>query len=87
MTDSFRPPPVSPALVARARVDHATAQELSAGRSLFAGRCLNCHTLPRTTAYSREQWTDLVSRMAARANLTPAEQRSVLAYLRAAATH
>ena len=84
--DSFTPPQVSPALIARAQPDHATAQQLSQGRNLFTRRCLECHTLPVVTDHSRDEWPHLVSRMAPRADLTADEERSVVAYLRAA-TH
>ena len=83
--NSFLPPPVSPILIARAQSDHVTAQRLSEGRVLFTHRCLECHTLPVITKYSRDEWPHLVSRMAPRADLTPAEEQSVLAYVRAAA--
>jgi mono/diheme cytochrome c family protein len=85
-TDHFAPPPVSSTLIARARCDHVTAQQVSQGRVLFLHRCLECHTLPVVTKYSRDEWPHLVSRMASRADLTPAEEQSIVAYLRAAAT-
>jgi mono/diheme cytochrome c family protein len=78
------PPEVSPVLIANARPDHASAQELAAGRNLFASRCLECHTLPRVTKYNREQWPHLVSRMSGRANLSASDQSAIIAYLRAA---
>jgi cytochrome c2 len=83
-TNSFAPPPVSPALIARAQHDHTTAQQLSAGRNLFLHRCLECHTLPVVTKYSPDEWPHLVSRMAPRADLSADEEQSIVAYLRAA---
>ncbi len=47
--DKFTPPPVSPALIANSRYDHADAPTLSHGRTLFVSRCLECHTLPPVT--------------------------------------
>jgi mono/diheme cytochrome c family protein len=83
--DRFAPPPVTQALVARASPDHATAPQLKTGRKIFASRCIDCHTLPVVSRYSRDQWPRLVSRMASRADLTADEEQSVIAYLRAAA--
>jgi hypothetical protein len=82
---NFAPPPaVSPALISNARSDHVDAGQLQNGRRLFVSRCLECHTLPPVTRYTREQWPHLVSRMAARANLSAADQKAITFYLRAA---
>jgi len=82
---NFAPPPaVSPALISNARSDHADAGQLQNGRRLFVSRCLECHTLPPVTRYTREQWPHLVSRMSGRANLSAGEQAAIVAYLRAA---
>jgi hypothetical protein len=82
---NFAPPPeVSPALISNARSDHVDAGQLQNGRRLFVSRCLECHTLPRVTKYTREQWPHLVSRMSGRANLSAGEQAAIVAYLRAA---
>ncbi len=82
--DFARPPVVSPSLIASARLDRLSAQELSMGREVFVSRCLECHTLPSVAKYSRNQWPHLVARMAGRANLTTFDQRAVTGYLRAA---
>ena len=84
-TDRFAPPPISPGLVKRAKIDHTSPQQVANGRTLFLHRCLECHTLPVVTKYSRAEWPHLVSRMSARADLTPDEEQSIIAYLRAAA--
>jgi cytochrome c1 len=82
---NFAPPPaVSPALIATARPDHVDAGQLQNGRRLFVSRCLECHTLPPVTRYTREQWPHLVSRMSGRADLSAGEQAAIVAYLRAA---
>ncbi len=83
-TSNFAPPRINADLVARARADRASAEQLSGGRALFVSRCLECHTLPAVTKYTREEWPRLVAEMSARANLNGTEQRSVIAYLRAA---
>ena len=82
---NFAPPPeVSPALISNARSDHVDAGQLQNGRRLFVSHCLECHTLPPVTRYTREQWPHLVSRMSGRANLSAGEQAAIVAYLRAA---
>jgi cytochrome c5 len=82
---NFAPPPeVSPALIANARPDHASAKDLATGRNLFVSRCLECHTLPSVTKHSPDEWPHLVSRMSGRANLSVGEQATIVAYLRAA---
>ena len=86
---SFAPPPeVSPALISNARADHVEAEQLQNGHRLFVSRCLECHTLPPVTKYSRDEWPYLVSRMSNRANLSGSDQSAIIAYLRAASlTH
>jgi len=78
------PPEVSPALISNARPDHVDAEQLQNGRRLFLSHCLECHTLPPVSKYSRNEWPHLVSRMSGRANLSPGEQAAIVAYLRAA---
>ena len=82
------PPEVSPALISNARFDHVDAEQLQTGHRLFVSRCLECHTLPPVTKYSRDEWPYLVSRMSNRANLSGSDQSAIIAYLRAASlTH
>ena len=78
------PPAITPALIANARPDHASAKELATGRNLFVSRCLECHTLPSVTKHSPNEWPHLVSRMSGRANLSASDQSAIIAYLRAA---
>jgi mono/diheme cytochrome c family protein len=85
--DKFTPPPVSPVLIANARPDHVDVAQLQNGRRVFLSHCLECHTLPPVTKYSRNEWPPLVSRMSARANLSAGEQAAVIAYLRAASAN
>jgi hypothetical protein len=86
---NFAPPPaITPALIANARPDHVDAEQLQNGHRLFVSRCLECHTLPPVTKYSRDEWPYLVSRMSNRANLSASDQSAIIAYLRAASiTH
>ena len=84
---NFAPPPaITPALIANARPDHASAKDLATGRNLFASRCLECHTLPSVTKHSPGEWAHLVSRMASRANLSASDQEAITVYLRAASS-
>jgi len=84
---NFAPPPaITPALIANARPDHASANDLATGRKLFVSRCLECHTLPSVTKHSPDEWPTLVSRMSGRANLSASDQCAIIAYLRAAST-
>jgi len=84
---NFAPPPaITPALIANARPDHASAKDLATGRNLFVSRCLECHTLPSVTKHSPDEWPTLVSRMSGRANLSASDQSAIIAYLRAAST-
>ena len=78
------PPEVSPTLISNARPDHVDAEQLQNGHRLFLSHCLECHTLPPVTKYSRNEWPHLVSRMSGRANLSADEQAAIVAYLRAA---
>ena len=78
------PPAITPAIIANARPDHASANELATGRKLFVSRCLECHTLPLVTKHSPDEWPHLVSRMSDRANLSASDQSAIIAYLRAA---
>ena len=78
------PPEVSPTLISNARPDHVDAEQLQNGHRLFLSHCLECHTLPPVTKYSRNEWPHLVSRMSGRADLSADEQAAIVAYLRAA---
>jgi hypothetical protein len=82
---NFAPPPaITPALIANARPDHASAKDLATGRNLFVSRCVECHTLPSVAKHSPGEWPHLVSRMADRANLSASDQEAITVYLRAA---
>lgn len=77
-------PPVVTSKMARTRsgqsVDLATLQN---GRTLFAHRCIECHTLPPVWHYRVEDWPPIVNSMAHRASLKPAEREAIIAYIRA----
>jgi hypothetical protein len=82
---SYYTPPVVTSNMARTRsgqrVDLATLQK---GRTLFAHRCLECHTLPPVWHYRVEDWSPIVNSMAHRASLKPAEREAIIVYILAA---
>lgn len=84
--DKFTPPPVSPALIAGGGHIHADGPTLQHGYAIFVSKCLDCHTLPPTTRYSKDEWPYLVNRMANRAGLSRSDEAALIAYLRAAST-
>ncbi|HWY40005.1 MAG TPA: cytochrome c [Chthoniobacterales bacterium] len=76
-------PPVTLAMTAtgsrvKGSVNSAT---LERGRTLFAHRCIECHTLPAMWKYSREDWPKIVNDMSHRASLKPAERDAIVAYI------
>ena len=75
-------PPVTPQMAAsshsKAGADLATLQR---GRTLFARRCIECHTLPPMWKYSREDWPQIVNDMSHRASLKPDEREAIIAYV------
>lgn len=75
-------PPVTDALSRGA--GGVPAEELKSGRKLLALRCTSCHSLEPIAKYTPDEWRENVRAMAARAGLSPAEERAVTAYLVAA---
>ena len=76
------PPVTSQMLAAPGRTEsHATIAKLREGRTLFAHRCIECHTLPPLWHYSSENWPGIVTRMSHRASLTDAQRDAVVAYI------
>jgi mono/diheme cytochrome c family protein len=57
------------------------ASQLDRGRTLFAHRCIECHTLPPMWKYSREDWPQIVNDMSHRASLKPEQRDAVVAYI------
>ncbi|MEN3368449.1 MAG: hypothetical protein V7609_592 [Verrucomicrobiota bacterium] len=70
---SFYAPPVTR--------DAANARTLTAGRSLFLNRCIQCHALPEVRQLSAPQLTAIVGKMSGRANLSAEQHDAVLKYL------
>jgi mono/diheme cytochrome c family protein len=78
-------PNVTPEMAAVTSGRPITMAQLQHGRVLFASRCIECHALPAVTSHSASEWPRLIGEMAGRANLKPADQQAVLAYVLAAA--
>ncbi|HEY4240609.1 MAG TPA: hypothetical protein VGM88_12395 [Kofleriaceae bacterium] len=72
------PPPVTATDAARTKVSLA---ELEAGRTLVIKRCGSCHGTPSPRAHTAHDWPHELDEMSARANLSPAERRSIEQYL------
>ena len=84
---TYLTPPVVTAQIAHARTgQHVDLTTLQKGRTLFAHRCLECHTLPPVWHYRVEDWPAIINSMAHRASLKPAERDAILAYILAVRT-
>ena len=78
-------PPVTSQMARAPHQKPATGiSTLERGRTLFAHRCIECHTLPPMWKYSREDWPQIVNDMSHRSNLKPQERDAVIAYILAA---
>jgi hypothetical protein len=73
---NYKPPVVSGQMTSAKHV--ARLQE---GRTLFAHRCIECHTLPVVWYYNKSDWPELVDNMSARASLKPSERDAIVAYI------
>ena len=74
-------PPVTAAFVragARAGTDAPT---LTAGRSLFLSRCIQCHALPEVSRFDSNRLTAIVAKMSGRSNMNAEQHRALLKYL------
>ena len=78
------PPPVTPNMARTGNRSGTTMEKLEHGRTLFAGRCIECHVLPAIAHYPAEKWPRIVDWMGERAALKPAEREAVIAYVLAA---
>jgi hypothetical protein len=78
-------PPVTPQMAAATNQPNPGIElaTLSEGRTLFARRCIECHTLPPLWHYTAEEWPRIVRSMADRAGLNSSERDAIIAYIRA----
>ena len=52
------------------------------GAQLWAENCIRCHNIRSPSSYSPAQWEVVMMHMRVRANLTPEEQKKILAFLK-----
>jgi len=74
-------PPVTPQMATARKGQSVNLAMLHEGRTLFAHRCIECHTLPVVWRYSSKDWPDIVDSMSQRASLKPAEREAIIAYI------
>ena len=74
-------PPVTSQMGTARKGQSLNLAMLQEGRTLFAHRCIECHTLPVVWRYSSKDWPDIVDRMSQRASLKPAEREAIIAYI------
>jgi len=74
-------PPVTSQMATARKGQSVSLAMLHEGRTLFAHRCIECHTLPVVWRYSSKDWPDIVDSMSQRASLKPAEREAIIAYI------
>jgi len=74
-------PPVTSQMATTRKGQHVDLAMLREGRTLFAHRCIECHTLPVLWHYSTQDWPEIVNSMSHRASLKPAEREAIVAYI------
>jgi hypothetical protein len=74
-------PPVTSQMASARNGQHVDMAILREGRTLFAHRCIECHTLPVLWHYRTEDWPEIVNSMSHRASLKPAESEAIVAYI------
>jgi hypothetical protein len=79
-------PPVTSQMATARNGQHVDLAMLREGRTLFAHRCIECHTLPVLWHYRIEDWPEIVNSMSHRASLKPAEREAIVAYILAVRT-
>ena len=77
-------PPVTSQMATARKGQSVNLAMLHEGRTLFAHRCIECHTLPVVWRYSSKDWPDIVDSMSQRASLKQAEREAIIAYIIAA---
>jgi hypothetical protein len=74
-------PPVTSHIATARKGEHVDLAILREGRTLFAHRCIECHSMPRLWRYSTDDWPKIVNSMSHRASLKPAEREAMVAYI------
>lgn len=62
----------------------ATAAPAESGARLWAQNCVRCHNIRSPRSYSDAQWDVAMLHMRVRANLTAAEHKAIVAFLKSA---
>jgi nitrate/TMAO reductase-like tetraheme cytochrome c subunit len=60
----------------------ADSQMEVSGQELWSMNCRRCHNIQPSTMYSEAQWDVIVHHMRVRANLTGADQRAIVEFLK-----
>jgi hypothetical protein len=81
---NYTPPIVTPQMAGARKGQYRDLTALREGRTLFAYRCIECHTLPVVWHYSADDWPEIVDTMSRRASLKPGERDAIVAYILAA---
>jgi nitrate/TMAO reductase-like tetraheme cytochrome c subunit len=58
------------------------SRDQPSGEELWSNNCQRCHNLQPPTMYSPAQWDIIVHHMRVRANLTGADQRAIVEFLK-----
>lgn len=62
----------------------AGSTNLADGRAIYVGKCTKCHSAEVIRKFPLTEWTgEIMPEMSKKAKLSPAEESSVLAYVRA----
>ncbi len=59
----------------------ANIEELKKGRQLYVSKCSSCHTLFLPEKYDRKHWTEAVSNMQQKAQISDDEKNLIIDYL------
>lgn len=71
------------ALVLPAPASAQNAQLVAEGAQIYGSHCMRCHNLRSPAEFTDLSWRTIIAQMRARANLTRAQARAVLAFVQA----
>jgi mono/diheme cytochrome c family protein len=63
----------------------AVAAAIASGQTVYQNKCYQCHVLPKTADYTKEEWAGIMVKMSRKANLSEEETNQVLAFVNASA--
>jgi len=76
-----RAPMVTAGMSSAAAANGVDPAVLGRGRALYVGSCARCHVPVEVTSRTRQQWDEILPRMADKAGLEPVEEEEVAAYI------